>query len=327
LVLVVLLFAAFAAAQSYTITDLGPVSGSFAGPRAINNLGDVVIGNNGLSYLWTPTHSSLSLYPLPGGTLTEALGINSHGLVVGESNGPGNYHAVLWSEGEPQDLGTLPGGVFSAANAVNATGEIAGTADTIKSGSEAMVWAQAMGMQGLGFLPGGKSSAAYAINRFGQVVGWSTASNAGAYPYLWSKTTGMVALPLLPGSGGGYAYAINDLGQIAGELSCGIVCTHAVLWGKTKGSIVDLGVLPRAAISYAHGINNVGQVVGESGDTSVFDDAFVWSSTTGMQDLNNLIPANSGWLLGTALAINDRGQIVGYGTLNGQIEAFLLTPQ
>ena len=46
-----------------------------------------------------------------------------------------------------------------------------------------------------------------------------------------------------------------------------------------------------------------------------------------MLDLNNLIPANSGWLLQQATAINDQGQIVGYGTLNGQSEAFLLTPQ
>jgi probable HAF family extracellular repeat protein len=46
-----------------------------------------------------------------------------------------------------------------------------------------------------------------------------------------------------------------------------------------------------------------------------------------MLDLNNLIPANSGWFLQAANAINDKGQIVGEGTLNGQIEAFLLTPQ
>ncbi len=48
---------------------------------------------------------------------------------------------------------------------------------------------------------------------------------------------------------------------------------------------------------------------------------------TGMLDLNHLIPANSGWLLQFANAINDQGQIAGYGTLNGQTEAFLLTPQ
>jgi len=36
-----------------------------------------------------------------------------------------------------------------------------------------------------------------------------------------------------------------------------------------------------------------------------------------MQDLNALIPANSGWTLNWAFAINDNGQITGSGTING----------
>jgi probable HAF family extracellular repeat protein len=46
-----------------------------------------------------------------------------------------------------------------------------------------------------------------------------------------------------------------------------------------------------------------------------------------MRDLNNLLPPNSGWELTQALGINDKGQIVGYGTHDGQIRAFLLTPR
>jgi hypothetical protein len=45
-----------------------------------------------------------------------------------------------------------------------------------------------------------------------------------------------------------------------------------------------------------------------------------------MQDLNNLIPANSGWVLTGAADINDAGQIVGIGFKDGQSKAFLLTP-
>jgi probable HAF family extracellular repeat protein len=45
-----------------------------------------------------------------------------------------------------------------------------------------------------------------------------------------------------------------------------------------------------------------------------------------MQDLNSLIPAGSGWVLNDAYGINERGQIVGDGTINGQSLAFLLTP-
>ena len=46
-----------------------------------------------------------------------------------------------------------------------------------------------------------------------------------------------------------------------------------------------------------------------------------------MEDLNNLIPSNSGWTLTYASGINDSGQICGTGTNpSGQIHAFILTP-
>jgi len=45
-----------------------------------------------------------------------------------------------------------------------------------------------------------------------------------------------------------------------------------------------------------------------------------------MQNLNDLIPSDSGWLLRLAFDINSSGQIVGQGTINGQSHAFLLTP-
>jgi hypothetical protein len=43
-------------------------------------------------------------------------------------------------------------------------------------------------------------------------------------------------------------------------------------------------------------------------------------------DLNELIPAQSGWVLNDAVDINEQGQVVGNGKLNGVDRAFLLTP-
>lgn len=43
-----------------------------------------------------------------------------------------------------------------------------------------------------------------------------------------------------------------------------------------------------------------------------------------MVDLNSLIDPNSGWILQDATAINDNGQIAGFGLFNGQTRAFLL---
>ena len=41
----------------------------------------------------------------------------------------------------------------------------------------------------------------------------------------------------------------------------------------------------------------------------------------------DLIPADSGWILTAAWDINDAGQIVGVGTLNGEQRGFVLTPE
>jgi probable HAF family extracellular repeat protein len=325
-VLVVLSLAAFAAAQSYTVTDLGPGQAF-----AVNGLGDVVVQPypSGNSFVWAPGGKQLSLTPLTAGYPTTPYGINNQGLVVGLSSNGQGYAAALWTNGVPLDLGTLDGVPGCAGTGINASAEVAGYCFLLNGRTEAFLWTKATGMQGLGSLQGGCGSIAQAINRFGQVVGYScTSANNPSYAFIWAKTTGMKNLGKLPGGVNSYAFAINDLGQVAGFSDCGTGCDHAVLWSKAKGSILDLGVLPGASDSVALGINNVGQVVGGSSYSATNElHGFVWSPSTGMLDLNNLIPANSGWLLQYPTAINDKGQIVGDGTLNGQAEAFLLTPQ
>jgi probable HAF family extracellular repeat protein len=52
----------------------------------------------------------------------------------------------------------------------------------------------------------------------------------------------------------------------------------------------------------------------------------VLGGTVHMIDLNNLVPANSGWELMEARGINASGQIVGWGMHAGHTNAFLLTP-
>jgi hypothetical protein len=43
-----------------------------------------------------------------------------------------------------------------------------------------------------------------------------------------------------------------------------------------------------------------------------------------MIDLNTLIPDDAGWDLISASGINNRGEIVGYGLLDGRFRAFVL---
>ena len=65
---------------------------------------------------------------LPGGSGSEAWGINASGEVVGyASNSSGYQHAFLYSNGTMKDLGTLPG-LYSASCAygINASGQVVG---------------------------------------------------------------------------------------------------------------------------------------------------------------------------------------------------------
>jgi hypothetical protein len=84
----------------------------------------------------------------------------------------------------------------------------------------------------------------------------------------------------------------------------------------------------------AKAINNHGQVVGHVGcvTSAGFDDytyAAIWDAEHGWRNINDLIPPGTDWTLDAATAINDRGQIVGYGHIGSDLDtsnAFLLTP-
>jgi probable HAF family extracellular repeat protein len=113
---------------------------------------------------------------------------------------------------------------------------------------------------------------------------------------------------------------------MVGQSNSGSVETwHAVEWSAAD-KIEDLGTLPGGTYSIAFEINDSGEVVGYGNIADNAAHAMVWTSSGGMQDLNDLIPANSGWVLVNANAINASGQITGYGIKGGHNHGFLLTP-
>lgn len=83
----------------------------------------------------------------------------------------------------------------------------------------------------------------------------------------------------------------------------------------------DLGTLPGGTTSWGWAMDAFGQVVGFSdcGPGISCRHAFVYAGGV-MYDLNNLIPADSGWELFDGYGINDRGQIVGLG-VQGRVPA------
>jgi probable HAF family extracellular repeat protein len=326
LILTLLLFASLAAAQTYSVTDLGVLSGDTTSEgRALSPAGQVVGDNeyNLQGFIWNSTQGMLGLPRLKDGRYSVAMGINATGLIAGYAtyNSIDSPHAVLWTYKGIQDLGTLPGGTQSWAAAINASAQVVGGSNSATTAPNAFLWSRDRGMQNLGVLPNGYYSEAFGVNNLGQVVGMSNTTRGNWHAFSWSKSVGIRDLGTLDNgrSTSATANGINDLGQIVGTSTCGTSCVHALLW--TTSGMQDLGILPGSSASGANSINNKGQVAGESGH------AFLWSQSTGMQDLNNLIDANSGWTLLFAYAINDAGQITGSGLINGQSHAFLLTPQ
>ncbi len=124
------------------------------------------------------------------------------------------------------------------------------------------------------------------------------------------------------------AYGINASGTVVGAMrSATGTPRHAFRSvGSAGATLVDLGTLGGAR-SMAYDINTDGQIVGEAETTNGVMHAFRWSNGV-MIDLNSLLrqPADAGWELLTAKAINDRGEIVGQGRFQGSLRAFLLSP-
>jgi probable HAF family extracellular repeat protein len=257
-----------------------------------------------------------------------ALGISDQGQVVGYYvyNAAGYRHAFLTApyrdiDPSTDDLGTL-GGSQSTALAANDSGEAVGIASTMGDIAQHAFLYSGGVMHDLGTL-GGSSSTAYGINGSGLVVGEAYLSNNFAAHAFVDDGTTMEDLGTL---GGNFSEArgINAVGHVVGDASTdstGLV--HAFLYNGT--TMMDLGTLG-GQTSLAYSINDSDEVVGESLTTAGERRAILYSGGV-MMDLNNLIPANSGWYLDTATSINDRGQIVGFGHNPNSGGAYLLTPR
>ena len=341
------------------IIDLGTLGGTSSFALDVNNSRQVT-GNAQEAFsepsprlntfLWNPPSGPMQNLGVLSGSnnFSRGYAINDSGVVVGESDN-NISRAFVASGGTMNGLTRLAGdNDRGVAHGINNDGDIVGISSNGTS-SRPTLWTNT----GSGYLPSdlgtiagtlASTGRAWDISDNGVAVGLSTNSLGTSQATMWDSGTITNLTSLGDGSNFSQAYAVNEsgvavgtsyTGQTVGQL-IGTTSTTAINRAFVWNSGVISELLPHNLYtpsnngsdtnyhSVANDINDSGLIVGNSqrisGSPAV---ATLWINGIPI-DLNTFF-VGSGWILRSAEGINDRGDIVGYGTIGGQTHAFLIT--
>ncbi len=290
-------------ARSYEVVEIGTFGGGWSFAYGLSESG-VVVGAAETADGYTSAFSYeegsgiVNIGALRDNENSIARDINSFGHVIGVSGG----ELFIYKDGVMKSLD-----IVGSVAAISDSGHIAGKED-----SHAFLYRDGIA-QDIGMMNRYShfSSFASSVNSYGAVAG-----EYGGFPFLYYDGFMERIIALSEGSVGGAASDVNDLGQVVGGIN-----GHAFLYAN--GVMKDINP-SWGEYSVARDINNFGQVIGYYyGDDG--DGVFLYEDGKAY-DLSDCIPSSSGWKLFYAEAINDDGQIAGYGYINGKGRAFLMSP-
>jgi plastocyanin len=263
---------------------------------------------------------------------SDAYGINDLGLVVGVATprdssaaeaaqcllGDVCFWASLCVKSE-----TCPG----YAKAVNDSGLIVGQGYACQLSGTSCAWNSL-----------GSNVVASAVSPTGLIVGYaieptSFLNNASVCSYKSGACTGGWHDIDTTKGGSSVALGVNDSNLIVGYLAPkgsiafnGFSCPYNPGLGVCTGRMSKLPSLGGTYGTAAEAVNHYDEIVGSSyvkGNTDYH--ATEWTGGKAY-DLNQQIPANSGWDLQSASAMNNLEQIVGRGLYKGMAAGFFLNP-
>jgi len=291
--------------QTYRFTNLGTLGGFESVATGVNDRGEV----SGFSTSGESLATRGALWQ--GRSLTDlgigiAFGINDHTVVVGDRT-----LATAWVSTRPVTLQDFSGGFRSAALAISDAGQIAGYSWLPdRTHMHASLW-PSISSPAIDLGPvRGVDSIAAAINNRGQAAGSWTTADGFNHAALWTDGVGVDLS--LPGELRSFASGLNDDGIAVGaSLFLDDGHFHATVWNGASVEVLnDTG----HASSFAQDINNQGWIVGSVGDDRFGTGrATLWHDGIAI-DLNTRLrpgTVQAGWVLDTAVAINDHGWIVG----------------
>jgi probable HAF family extracellular repeat protein/autotransporter-associated beta strand protein len=306
----------YASSVYYEVTDLSGLLGTGSSSAVdINNNGQIIgQGPNGAFIYY-------------GGTATNigncnVYAINNNGQVVGADS----QSAFMYCNGTTTHLENDT----TAAYDINDSGYIVGYGNFIvdAGGTRAnrgfIYYNDDITVLGTLCTETSATSYAYSINDYGQVVGnASYPTHSTNTAFLYNGT--MINLGTLGGATS-TANVINNSGKIVGLAATLSQGNHAFLYDN---EMIDLSniIFNNCRPTTANDINNCGLIVGNAAGLSGGGTVYLYDGST-MTDLNSMI-STSGYIISSANAINDRGQIVATGKYLGSsyyTRALLLTP-
>ena len=297
-----------ATCPGWSIHDLGtirPLGMDFAG--AINGRGEIVGSKDSISLVWTGA-SEVVLRSIRGGELNDA------GTIVGVTR-RSPTHAASWRDGRMTDLGVLPGGDESEADAINEQGQIAGGSRTRHDDVDyhVVVWRAGV-MRDLGPAPGPRRNGVpeiYQLTNGGDVLGTTVTDELTgngrvitSYPFLW-RAGRMISIG--GGRRQGTVVGEDARGEVAGTWALPHVREQAFLW--RDGTWNHLALPAGCSNSQAVAIDEGGEVLVhcDQADGSGRSRVLVWARGHST-DIGTLFHGGTA----TALAMNDLGDVVGY---------------
>jgi probable HAF family extracellular repeat protein len=317
------------AAERYDVTPLPFIPFSNTGGEALSNNGVVAggiansDGSVSLAHWSKGVLTNLGIPPgLPSHEFNRprVFGINNSGAIVGTihtSAGDLPSRWFIYDRGrfsvlplaEPTDRG-------GAAIGINNRGQVVGYDRT--SSNKLVGWLWSNGAYSRLPVPG-TNTAALGINSSGTIIGNRSLSFMRRLLTGQFRCTGERGYVLSHGTTQyltGFVYAINDMGEAAGGSSSN---------GKAMATVFKNGIATviLSLPSYAVGINASAEVVGFYQPAGYNRrHLFKWSANSGAFDLTP-----DGYRSAEAAAINDRGDVLGFGeTVSGKSQYFLLTP-
>lgn len=351
-----------AVSQATAISDAGVVTGySGTGFYIMSSDGQALIASGtSRGFIYSGGVITEMSTPVP---IIVPLGVNDYGEVVGVAGEPNQQTPrFVYQNGEYQQLSPAQSTELAYFFGINDAGQVVGVGDLTPGVELPFIWQAGTVTQ----LPiPGHSGWARGISSNGEMAAGenftASASGPDAYvlPVVWTVGTNTTAwLPALPsGFDNGRASAINNRGEAAGLVFhaggpgvpylaklTAVPPISAAYFFDGKTTLIPS--LPGAIASLATSINHDGWVVGYGiNDASDYigseyvllfggavapakpdRHAFLWLRGT-TYDLTSLVIGAPGWQLTSALGINESGQIVGAGLIDGEQHAFLLTPR